>query len=173
MSDTAAPPAAETSDRAARDREDRAERDRENRAKARGISEHELLNWTRMAMALTSTGIAANRALALVEGTETRFRIDPLNLLKFLALALVVLGLGILCIACIQHVRLLLALKRNQPPPVPVVPISLVAAVGIIAIFLTALVTVLTSRDDLQRTPRPAAAPPAVAVGDRGDAHAI
>ena len=45
-----------------------------------------------------------------------------------------------------------LAVGRGQAPPEPRVPLSLVVASGIIAIFLIALVTVLSFRDAIKST---------------------
>jgi uncharacterized membrane protein YidH (DUF202 family) len=136
-----------------RRRDNRDDKEEGKRQKAVATADKELLSWTRFAMSLATTGIATERGLAYIESLESGRRIDPTNVLHTLALCLVGLGVGSLVMACLRTWRVRRAVRRGEPLPEPVVSLSLVVAVGVICIFLVALVTVMSFRDVL----RPAA----------------
>ena len=145
------------------DRKKDEKKDEEKRQKAVAAADKELLSWTRLSMSLATTGIAAERGLAYVESFETGRRLDPSNILHTLALCLVGLGVGSLLMACLQAVRVRTAFRRGEPLPEPLISLPLVVAVGVICIFLVALVTVLSFRDVLKSTGAGLPANPALA----------
>lgn len=133
-------------DRAPRDRQ----KDDEKRLKARQAGEKELLGWIRMSLSLVTTGLGFERGLTFLSELETTSRIDPGAVLRTLAILLMVLGLCALTLACWQHLRLVIAYQRGQELPQPRVSLSLVVALGILSLFLIALVTVLANRDAIK-----------------------
>lgn len=132
-----------TEDRAGRDRE-RAE---EKLRKQRESSEREILSWIRMGLTLATTGLGFDRAITYADRLSPSTRIDPLHLLRALALGLLLLGLFAMVAACLRHRRTLVSLRRGELAPEPRFSLGLVVAVGTLTIFILALVVVLAVRD--------------------------
>lgn len=145
---------ADRPDGAGRDRErERAEEKREKaeekRKKQRESADKELLGWIRMGLSLVTTGIGAERALTYVDRVSPMGRIDPMHLLRMLAVALMVLGLVAMVLACWRYWAVASSLRRGELAPEPRFSLSLIVAVGILTLFFLALVVVTGVRDDL------------------------
>jgi uncharacterized membrane protein YidH (DUF202 family) len=143
-------PARENGANVDRTKEDRKED--EKRQKAVAAADKELLSWTRLSMSLSTSGIAAERGLAYIETLDNSRRIDPTNILHTLAICLVGLGIGSLVAACLQTWRVRRAFRRGAALPEPLIPLSLIVAVGVICIFVVALLTIVSFREVLKST---------------------
>jgi uncharacterized membrane protein YidH (DUF202 family) len=141
--------------------------DPDRKRQLRESGERDLMNWGRTALTLLSTGIGFERALAVVTANNAHLIVDPFDILRILAISLIVLGLVVVGLAARAHLRILARLRHELAPEPPDYSISLILAAGILVIFTTALVTVLSFRD-VVRTHRSAddgAGPRAIVAG--------
>lgn len=145
---------ADRADSSGRDRdreraEEKREKAEEKRKKQRESADKELLGWIRMGLSLVTTGIGAERALTYVDRVSPMGRIDPMHLLRVLALALTLLGLAAMVLACWRYWVVASSLRRSESVPDPRFSLSLIVAVGILTLFFVALAVVVGVRDEI------------------------
>lgn len=132
---------------------DRWEKQQDRLAKLHLDGDKILLKWLRTSLFLVTTGITLERGLKYLEGGREGPSLDPYSVLRLVGLGFVLIGLGALLAACVQHRDRLDTIRDGSPPPVPTYPLSLwvsvaVAILSVIA-FLAAVISFQSGRPPL------------------------
>lgn len=121
------------------------------RSEARDDSEKMLLRWVRTSLTLITTGAAGNRTLQYLEDAEPG-RIDPHSVLRWVTVALVILGIVAIWAACVEHGNALWRIERDLPPPRPSITLGLVVGLTVAILAVVALLAMLTFRTGVSVT---------------------
>jgi len=104
-----------------------------------------LLRWLRSSLFLVTTGIAVERGLKYLEESRTGPSLDPYAVLRMVGLALVLIGLGALWVACVQHRQRLRAIRQGDPAPIPTFSLSLYVSVAVAILSVIAFLAAVLS----------------------------
>ena len=122
-------------------------RDLEKRSEAREDAEKMIIRWVKVSLSLVTTGAAANRALAYLEGSGSRL-IDPFNLLRIVTIALAVVGVVAIWAACVQHWETLRRIERGEPPSKPRLSLGLAVGIAVAVLVVVAAAALVVVRRD-------------------------
>jgi uncharacterized membrane protein YidH (DUF202 family) len=150
--DGAAEPSTDKVEKAAEKGAEKAEKDAEKQqkegdrlAKLYLDGDNTLLRWLRTSLFLVTTGIGVERGLQYLEQTRAGPSLDPYAVLRMVALGLVLLGIGSLWLACVDHLRELRAIRHGDSPPLPSFSLSLWVSGAVAIMSVIAFLAILAS----------------------------
>jgi len=124
---------------------DRWEKQQDRLAKLHLDGDKLLLRWLRTSLFLVTTGIGIERGLKYLEGGRAGPSLDPYAVLRLVGLGFVLIGLGALLVACVEHRERLRVIRQGDPPPVPDFALSLWVSVAVAILSVIAFIAAVVS----------------------------